>query len=94
MVFSMIGIHAQTRAKNTPKTNYVPNQQTAIKIAEAVWLPIYGESVLKEKPFNAKLIADSVWVVTGTLPDGFFGGTAYIEIQKADCKILKVTHGQ
>lgn len=27
---------------------FVPAAETAVKIAEAVWLPIYGESVLKK----------------------------------------------
>src|SRR5437868_14847527 len=26
-----------------PKDGFVPNQETAIKIAEAIWLPVYGD---------------------------------------------------
>ncbi|MEY3499759.1 MAG: hypothetical protein RL308_1428 [Bacteroidota bacterium] len=72
----------------------VPNQETAIKIAEAIWLPIYGEKIYKYKPFIATLKEDKIWEVTGTLNDAKKGGTPYIEIQKSDCKILKVTHGK
>lgn len=71
---------------------YVPDAETAKKIAEAIWLPIYGTNVLNEKPYNAELKMN-VWIVTGTLKDEL-GGVAYIEIQKSDCKILKVTHGK
>ena len=28
-----------------PKEGFVPDKNTAIKIAEAVWFPIYGESI-------------------------------------------------
>ena len=78
--------------------NYVPNKEIAEKIAEAIWLPIYGESVLSEKPYHAELTYPAglnvgVWVVMGTLKTEV-GGVAYIEIQKSDCKILKVTHGK
>jgi len=29
----------------TPEQGFVPNVNTAINIAEAIWLPIYGESI-------------------------------------------------
>jgi len=73
---------------------YVPDESTAKRIAEAVWCPIYGSSVLNEKPYKAKIIGDSVWVVEGSLPSNQVGGTAYIEIRAADCKVLNVTHGK
>ncbi len=73
------------------KVEYVPNSSTAIKIAEIIWLPIYGNSILKEKPFVAKLIKNgTVWLVRTTLPDNMVGGECYIEIMKKDCKVLKV----
>ncbi len=70
----------------------VPNKATAIKIAEAIWLPLYGANIYTERPFRAQLKDSSVWIVQGTLAKGLKGGTAYIEIQKRDCRILKVTH--
>lgn len=73
--------------------SYVPNEETAKKIAEAIWLPIYGENIYQQKPFIATL-DNGIWVVEGSLPEGMKGGVAYIEIQKKDCKILKVTHGK
>lgn len=77
-----------------PKDGYVPNQETAIKIAEAIWLPIYGDDVEKSKPFVAHLTSSGIWIVEGTLPPGYLGGIPYIEIRRSDCKILKVTHGK
>jgi len=75
------------------KINLVPNEETAIKIAEAVWLPIYDEHIYSHKPFIAK-DKKTYWIVKGTLPKGYKGGVPYIEIRKSDCKILKVEHGK
>jgi hypothetical protein len=85
--------------QDTLSIDYVPDEETAKRIAEAIWLPIYGERILKQRPYEATLNGD-IWVVEGLIPhpyrnhSEFRGGTAYIEIQKKDCKILKVTHGR
>src|SRR5262245_18274206 len=77
-----------------PPKGYVPDATTAIRIAEAVWIPIYGKAKLSdEKPFNARLV-NGVWVLEGTLPRGWKGGTAYAEISKETGCILNVTHGK
>jgi hypothetical protein len=41
---------------NMTTINYVPNEETAIKIAEAIWLPIYGEKDLQSKPYIVSLL--------------------------------------
>jgi hypothetical protein len=41
--FKLITCFLFVMLNETP--NYVPNEETAIKIAEAVWLPIYGEDI-------------------------------------------------
>jgi len=77
-----------------PKDGFVPNQVTAIKIAIAVWTPIYGAEISKNTPFKIKL-KNGVWYIEGSLPANFtLGGVPYIEIQKTDGKILKVMHGK
>lgn len=80
--------------KNMKAIDYVPNEETAIKIAEAIWLPIYGEKIYAQKPYDVSLVNDSIWIIKGTLPQNRRGGVAYIEIQKSDGKILKVIHGK
>lgn len=77
-----------------PKEGFVPNELTAKRIAEAIWLPIYGDEIINQKPFHVHLISDSVWVVQGVYEEVKIGGTAYIEISKKDCRILKVSHGE
>lgn len=64
-----------------------------LKIAEAVWLPTYGKAIYRKKPFVVKLIND-VWQVKGTLKTRKVGGVPYIEIQRCDSKVLKVSHGK
>jgi hypothetical protein len=78
-----------------PTAGYVPNAAVAIKIAIAVWEPIYGEKkIAAEAPYRASL-ADGVWTVEGTLPKKhMLGGVAIAEIAQEDGRILRVSHGQ
>jgi hypothetical protein len=81
-----------------PPQGYVPDEATAIKIAIAVWEPIYGrDKIAAEKPYRATL-RDGVWTVEGSLNtqpgELVAGGTALAEISKSDGRILRVTHGK
>jgi hypothetical protein len=82
------------RANYKPKDGYVPDEQTAISIAVAVWTPIYGKDKIEnEKPFKAQL-KNGVWTVRGSLPENFDGGVAEADISKDDGRILRVIHGK
>jgi len=83
-----------------PALGYVPDSETAVKIAEAVLIPVYGEKKIElEQPFTATL-KNRVWIVEGTLhcPDGTStscdGGVAEVHISKSDARILYMSHGQ
>ncbi len=78
-----------------PAAGYVPNEETAIKIAVAVWIPIYGkDQIEKEKPYKA-VLRDGIWYVSGSLPAGYVkGGVAEAEIAKDDGRILRISHGK
>ena len=85
-----------TRAQ-VPKNGYVPDEATAVRIAEAVFIPIYGEKQVKsEGPFYARAEGDH-WVVTGTLPSSrkpnelLFGGSMTVEINRETGCILDVS---
>jgi hypothetical protein len=76
----------------------VPDEKTAVRIAEAVLIPVYGEKhIMSERPFTARLQGDR-WVVKGSLGTSrksnlvIFGGTAMTEISKQDGRILAVYH--
>ena len=77
-----------------PAHGYVPDEETTIKIAVAVWLPIYGKKQIeKEKPHKATL-KDGIWHVNGSLPKGWVGGVAEAEIAKDDGRIIRISHGK
>src|SRR6267378_1061221 len=84
--------NAQRRGA-VPAKGFVPDSATAVRIAVAVWIPIYGEQlIMSEQPFVAKL-TDGVWTVTGSLPPAppgtvMVGGTAVAKISKRDGRIL------
>ncbi|MGH2647485.1 MAG: YbbC/YhhH family protein [Ginsengibacter sp.] len=92
-ILTMLNMNAQKTNGSFPPENegYVPNAETAIKVAEAIWLPIYGDKIYDSKPFKATLKDNEVWVVVGTLHTQK-GGVPYAEIQKKDCKVLNVIH--
>jgi hypothetical protein len=82
-----------------PEEGFVPNEDVAIKIAVAVWEPIYGaDHIATEKPYRATL-DKGVWSIRGSLPKAKKGGTvkggvAEAKISKADGRILQVCHGK
>ena len=77
----------------TPKNGFVPDESTAVNVAEAVAAAEYGEATIQnEKPFHARLYGN-VWLVHGTLhPEGSYGGTAVVKLDKRDGKILFMIH--
>lgn len=76
-----------------PKQGYVPDEETAIKIAIAVWSPIYGDEIKKQKPYKA-VLENNIWHVSGTLPKNTLGGTAEAEIDKKTGQIIRISHGK
>ncbi len=84
--------------RNIPKDGYVPDEKTAVAIAEAVLTPIFGKEMIEEeKPFEA-ILQGEVWVVNGTLhcPEGqlCLGGVATAEISKQNGTIIRTYHSQ
>jgi hypothetical protein len=81
-----------------PKDGFIPNAETAVKVGEAVLIPVYGEkTILNERPFKATLHRDE-WTVEGTVPcDGPVGvsckgGAALVRISKTSGQILFMMH--
>lgn len=83
----------------------VPDEITAIKIAEAVLFSWYGEKKIKqERPYVIKLVGNT-WVITGTLNKSVFekfilfrmpkfGGVFEIKISGKDGQVINITHGK
>lgn len=86
----------------TPENGFVPDKKTAVKIAEAVWSALYGEShIERQRPFIVEL-KNGVWYVKGSLNRNkkesgtgirlAVGGVAYAKIRKSDGRILFIIH--
>lgn len=80
-----------------PSDGFVPDSNTAQRIAENILLPIYGKSINNNKPFIVKYDEKSqVWIVEGQLKESLVGskggGVPYVIIQKSDGKIIAVWH--
>jgi|SRR5579862_2942988 len=85
---------AASKPANIPPNGFVPDEKTAIRVAEALLIPIFGEKRIdSERPFSAELNGD-IWVVKGYLPYGVKGGVAEIQISKKTCQVISVTHGK
>ena len=82
-----------------PPNGFVPDSATAVRVAVAVWIPIYGEQQIRsEQPYVATLHGQT-WTVTGSLSERSvggvaIGGVAIAEIAKQDARILRVSHGR
>ena len=77
-----------------PAQGLVPTSETAIRIAVAIWEPIYGASnIERQKPYQTTL-KDGIWYVRGSLPPNVAGGVALAEISQQDARVLRVSHGK
>jgi hypothetical protein len=91
-MMTLASLQAETAYK--PPTGFVPDPQTAVAIAMAVWKPIYGEKAIRGKrPYKATL-QNGVWSVIGSLPKGVKGGVPEAKIAQDDGRILYVSHGK
>ncbi len=77
--------------QDSPQINYVPNEQTAVRVAEVIWTELWGEKFVNGcKPFSADS-SKGVWHVHGKIPSpGSLGGTIHMKLQICDCKILEI----
>jgi len=67
---------------------------TAISVAEPILFSIYGkDNITKQRPYEIYFI-DNYWVIAGTLPKGYLGGTFLIIIDSKDSEIIRITHGK
>ena len=75
-----------------PKGGYVPDASTAMAVAYAIAVPIYGRpAVDAEKPLRTEL-KDGKWLVLGTLHGPGIGGTLIVSIDQMTGKILYLNH--
>ncbi|MDO7884041.1 YbbC/YhhH family protein [Hymenobacter cheonanensis] len=65
---------------------------TAVQVAEPILFKIYGKAaIVKERPYEMHFI-NHYWIINGTLPTGWLGGTFLIILDARDSRIIKLTH--
>jgi Clp amino terminal domain, pathogenicity island component/NTF2 fold immunity protein len=82
---------ASLNSPSLPKSGIVADADTAMRIADAVWTPLYGTTaVAGQVPLKAEL-RFNVWIVTGSSPpeDALFAF-----ILQADGRILSIGRGE
>jgi NTF2 fold immunity protein len=58
-----------------PPSGIIPNEDTALKIADAIAVAAYGESqISRQRPLKAVLTDGNAWLVWGTAPKNVLGG--------------------
>ena len=77
-----------------PKQGFVPDKETAVRIATAILDAHYPDSKYKETPVLATYNILGYWHVVGTLPEDTLGGVPEIKIRKSDGRILYMNHGK
>jgi hypothetical protein len=91
---------AQEPHNYAPPNGLVPDEATAVIIAEAVLTPVYGQKQIRsEEPFHATL-EGGTWKVRGSLhcerlgggPHDCVGGVAEVDIAKRDGRVTRLTH--
>jgi NTF2 fold immunity protein len=76
------------------ETIIIKDSLTATTIAEIILFGIYGKgNITKQKPYEIYHI-NNYWLLTGTLPKGWKGGTFLIIIDDRNSQIIKITHGK
>lgn len=72
----------------------IQNKETAIQVAEPILFGVYGkENILAEKPYKISN-SRNYWIIEGSLPDGYKGGTFLIILDSRNGEIIKITHGK
>lgn len=72
----------------------IDKEENAIKIAEAILFPIYTEeNIVRQRPYESYRI-NNYWVISGTLPTRYLGGTFLIILDARDGKVIRITHGK
>ena len=74
----------------------VPDKKTALNIAKALWLPVYGRRNLIGYSYKIVLFNEKVWVVSGFIriymAQGRYHGGPFIVIDKKSGTILNMGH--
>lgn len=104
-MFAILCLSSESRAQdatdifqNAPKVfecsgGVVSDNETAIRITEAILFPVYGEDSIREQGPYQVTWKDGKWTVEGTVPDG--GGWRFrVVILQVDGRILEIGYSR
>jgi hypothetical protein len=70
----------------------IADPETALAVAEPILFKYYGKQQIEsERPYEISRI-DGYWFITGTLPEGYKGGTFIIIINSLNGQIIRLIH--
>jgi hypothetical protein len=72
------------------KVNLNLNDKSAAQLAEIIFLQVYGEDVLKERPWNVTRHGD-FFTIEGTL-HAELGGVATMKMCRFNAEVVSITH--
>jgi hypothetical protein len=82
---------SQTPPKKRVEFNL--DKQSAIQIAEIVFVHVYGKDVLKERPWNVSQ-KKGLFEISGSLPKGWDGGVATMKMNPKTAEVVELYHGK
>src|SRR5437660_12201647 len=97
VMIAALCLSSASLAQNVPKIfecngGVVSDKETAIRIAEAILFPVYGEDAIRgQRPYQVTL-NDEKWTVDGTVRPGFVGGSFDVVILHRDACVLECGH--
>jgi hypothetical protein len=95
VAFAVLSGQVTPRRSVVPSEGFVPDPGTAIKIAEAVIGPVYGQAIVtNQRPYKAKLL-NGKWIVRGDPTErdtSYVGGYVEVHINKTNACIMFMTH--
>ncbi|GAB3836201.1 hypothetical protein GCM10028821_34210 [Hymenobacter jeollabukensis] len=73
----------------------IRNAETAVAIAEALAFDAFGgpSEIVPERPYSVMLL-DGYWIVNGTLPESYIGGTFEVTLDAKDGRVVCLWHGE
>jgi hypothetical protein len=82
---------AKPRETMRDTVNIDLDEQSAVQIAEVVLVRVYGKKVLGQRPWNVTK-GESAFKIVGSLPKGWDGGVASIEINRRNAQVISIIH--
>lgn len=75
---------------------YIPDEKCLMKIAKAIWIPIYGTKKIMYKKYSVNLDDNNIWTIEGSpILSSFLtvhGGGPYLQIDGISGRVIEVSY--